>query len=131
MKSRHVFLILLLVLPITVLLAYDFFPKFNEMFHIPKPLFIGLILLILLGGFLENRYLKDESPKYGFLFQIALTFYLLTVLSIFTLVGGVSQVGISLSSPVVWILLIITLYDSRKEYRKLKVRESTVETPRC
>ncbi|ARJ37639.1 hypothetical protein CSV71_15360 [Sporosarcina sp. P21c] len=120
MKRRHTFLIVLLVLHITVLLAYDFFSNFNELFYIPKLLFIGLILLILLGGFFENRYLKNESLKYGYLFQIALTSYLLTVLIVFTLLGGVSQVGISLSSPVVWILLIITFYDIRKEYKEYK-----------
>ncbi|PIC81912.1 hypothetical protein [Sporosarcina sp. P1] len=120
MKRRHTFLIVLLVLHITVLLAYDFFSNFNELFYIPKLLFIGLILLILLGGFFENRYLKNESLKYGYLFQIAFTSYLLTVLIVFTLLGGVSQVGISLSSPVVWILLIITFYDIRKEYKEYK-----------
>ena len=124
MRSRHLFLMGLIALPLTLLMAYDFFPSFSSLLSVPKPILIGLLLLILLVGFLINRIQKDVSPKISFWCQVVFSSYLLVLLFVFTLFGGISQVGISLSSPVVWILLVISFFEIIKEYKDLKVNES-------
>lgn len=124
MKSRHLILMGLIGLPLTLLMAYDFFPNINKLLYIPKPILIGLLILILLVGFFINRIQKDDSPKSSFWWQVSFTCYLLVLLIVFTIFGGISQVGISLSSPVVWILLVISFYEIIKEYKVLKVSES-------
>ena len=124
MKSKHLILMGLIVLPLTLLMVYDFFPNLNQILYIPKPVLIGLLLVILLVGFFINRIQKDDSSKSSFWWQVAITSYLLILLVVFTLFGGISQVGISLSSPVIWILLVISVFDILKEYKGLKVSES-------
>ncbi len=124
MKSKHLILMGLIVLPLTLLMVYDFFPNLNQILYIPKPVLIGLLLVILLVGFFINRIQKDDSPRSSFWWQVAITSYLLILLVVFTLFGGISQVGISLSSPVIWILLVISVFDILKEYKGLKVSES-------
>ena len=124
MKSKHLILMGLIVLPLTLLMVYDFFPNLNQILYIPKPVLIGLLLVILLVGFFINRIQKDDSPRSSFWWQVAITSYLLILLVVFTLFGGISQVGISLSSPVIWIILVISVFDILKEYKGLKVSES-------
>ena len=121
MQIKEIFLMSLLALLFTLLLVYDFFPNLNDLFYISKSLFIILMLVILLIGYFANRVLKDESPKFNLWCQVGFTSYLLALLVVLTLLDGASQVGISLSNPIVWILLVITYYDSGKEYKKLKV----------
>ncbi|ARD48293.1 hypothetical protein [Sporosarcina sp. P33] len=58
MNSKHLFLMGSIALPLTFLLAYDFFPNFNQTLYIPKPLLIGLMLVILLVGFFITRIQK-------------------------------------------------------------------------
>lgn len=124
MKSKHLILMGSIALPLTLLMAYDFFPNFNQILYIPKPVLIGLLLVILLVGFFINRIQKDDSPRSSFWWQVAITSYLLILLVVFTLFGGISQVGISLSSLVIWILLVISVFEILKEYKGLKVSES-------
>ena len=124
MKSKHLILMGLIVLPLTLLMVYDFFPNLNQILYIPKSVLIGLLLVILLVGFFINRIQKDDSSKSSFWWQVAITSYLLILLVVFTLFGGISQVGISLSSPVIWIILVISVFNILKEYKGLKVSES-------
>lgn len=125
MKHKARILSGFILLSITLLLAYDFFPDLNGFLQLSKPLFIGLILFFLFSGFFINRFQKAPSPKSELLWQIILTSYLLLLITAFTLLGGVSQVGISLSNPVLWIVLLITFFDIAKQYKKMKTAQST------
>ena len=119
MKRKDWILMGLILLSITELMAYDFFPQLNELLFVPKPLIIILLLLILFSGFFVTRLQNDSSQKFKFLWQVAFTSYLLALLIVFTLLGGVSQVGLSLSSPALWIVLVISLFEIYQEYKKL------------
>ncbi|GEN82708.1 hypothetical protein SLU01_10200 [Sporosarcina luteola] len=125
MKGAHLLLMGFTLILITLLMAYDFFPSFNDLLHIPRSIFIGLLLVIILIGFINNRVQKDSSSKISLWWQVILPSYLLVLIVVFTLFGGASQVGISLSSPVVWILLIISFFDIVKELKKIKLSESS------
>ncbi len=119
LKHKDWILMGLILLSITALMAYDFFPQLNELFLVPKPLIIMLLLLILFSGFFVPRLQNNGSQKFKFLWQVAFTSYLLGLLIVFTLLGGASQVGISLSSPALWIVLVISLFEIYQEYKKL------------
>lgn len=114
------------LISITLLMVYDFFPELNGFIQISKPVFIGLVLLILFSGFFLNRTNKESSPKLDLIRQVILSSYLLVLIVTFTLLGGVSQVGISLSNPFLWIVLMITLYEYIKQYKKMKTSQSTL-----
>lgn len=125
MKHKTWILSGFILLSIALLLAYDFFPEVNGFIQLSKPLFIGLFLLTLFSGFFINRLQKVPSPKSDLLWQTILSSYLLLLIIAFTLLGGASQVGISLSNPVLWIVLLITFFDISKQYKKMKTAQST------
>lgn len=125
MKHKNWILFGGILLSITFLIANDFFPELNEVLQLPKPLFIGLILIFLFAGFFISRFQKASSPKSDLLWQVLLTSYLLLVILAFTLLGGESQVGISLSNPFLWIVLLFSFFDIAKQYKKLKTAQST------
>lgn len=125
MKHKTWILSGFILLSVTLLLAYDFFPEVNGFLQLPKPLFIGLFLLTLFSGFFINQLQKVPSPKSDLLWQTILSSYLLLLIIVFTLLGGASQVGISLSNPVLWIVLLITFFDISKQYKKMKTAQST------
>lgn len=113
-----------ILLSITFLMGYDFFPKLNGFLYIPKPIVIGLLLLVLLFGLFMTRFQDDYSSKSNFRWQVAFMSYLLFLIIVFSLFGGVSQVGISLSSPALWIVLVISVFEIIQEYKKLKTAHS-------
>lgn len=125
MKHKTWILSGFILLSIALLLAYDFFPEVNGFIQLSKPLFIGLFLLTLFSDFFINRLQKVPSPKSDLLWQTILSSYLLLLIIAFTLLGGASQVGISLSNPVLWIVLLITFFDISKQYKKMKTAQST------
>lgn len=120
MKSKYSIIIGLILLPTTLLLVNDFFPNFSSILNIPKPLFLGL----LLAGFFALHFQKDNSKMFIFWWEVVLMFYLFSLIVSFNLLGGTSQVGLSLSNPVPWVLLVISLYKIKKDYRDLKIKKS-------
>jgi hypothetical protein len=50
--------------------------------------------------------------------------YLLSLVVVFTVLGGVSQVGISLNSPILWIVIVISIYEIYAQNKKVKVSNS-------
>ena len=76
--------------------------------------------MILVVGFFSRITQKDNSPETDFRWQIGMSLYVLLLIIVFTLFGGRSQVGLSLSNPIVWILFVISMIDSMKSYKKVK-----------
>lgn len=50
--------------------------------------------------------------------------YLFVLILVFTLIGGVSQVGLSLSSPVLWLVIAISVIELIREVKNLRVEET-------
>ncbi|PIC87159.1 hypothetical protein CSV72_04055 [Sporosarcina sp. P20a] len=99
---------------LTLLLIYDFFPKLISFINIPKSILIVLILVIALIGLFMNRPQKENVPRFNPLWQIILLAYFIALIMIFTLMGGVSQVGLSLTNPFLWIMFFISIIASVK-----------------
>ncbi|MEK4024835.1 hypothetical protein [Sporosarcina sp. FSL W7-1283] len=114
------------LLSITMLLIYDFFPELNKFLRLSTPIFIGLFLMILLSGFYLNRIKNESSLPFNLAWQVTLTSYLFILIIVFILLGGDSQVGISLSNPVLWIVLMFTVVEDIRQYRKMKNAQSNL-----
>lgn len=123
MKKTNVFIIVLVLLTMTTLLAYDFFPDLLEFFYLPKSILFALLIIIVIFSIFANRFQKDNT-RIILLWQIVSTLYLLSLVVVFTVLGGISQVGISLKSPVLWIVIVISIYEIYKQNKKVKVSNS-------
>lgn len=100
---------------LTLLLIYDFFPKLISFINIPKSILIVLILVITLIGLFMNRPQKEDVPRFNPLWQIIVLAYFIALIMIFTLIGGISQVGLSLTTPFLWIMFFISIIASMKD----------------
>lgn len=123
MKKTNVLIIVLMLLTMTTLLAYDFFPDLLEFFYLPKSILLALLIIIVIFSIFANR-LQKENSRIILLWQIVSTLYLLSLIVLFTVLGGISQVGISLKSPVLWIVIVISIYEIYKQNNKVKVSNS-------
>ncbi|PID05490.1 hypothetical protein CSV65_09630 [Sporosarcina sp. P31] len=100
---------------LTLLLIYDFFPKLISFINIHKSILIVLILVITLIGLFMNRPQKEDVPRFNPLWQIIVLAYFIALIMIFTLIGGFSQVGLSLTTPFLWIMFFISIIASMKD----------------
>lgn len=105
---------------LTLLLIYDFFPKLIPFINIPKSILIGLILLITVISLFMNRPQKEDVSRFNPLWQVILLTYFFSLIIIFTLMGGISQVGLSISNPFLWIVFFISIFDIVKGYKKIR-----------
>lgn len=121
MKRKILSVSVLVIL--TLLIIYDYFPQLIYFLHIPKSVLVGLLLLTIIIGIFMNYLQKEVSSKSTLSWQVTTILYLLALISILTLLGGTSQVGISLSNPVLWIVLLISVFELVREYKKVKERQ--------
>ncbi|WP_025783473.1 hypothetical protein [Sporosarcina sp. D27] len=125
MISKNWLPIGLIVISVALLMAYDFFPKINDLLSIPKPIVNVFLLLILFVGFYTTPLLKDHTLRSNFLWGAATVIYLMGLIIVFTILGGNSQVGLSLTSPALWLVLAISVFELYREYKKLKAAQPT------
>ncbi|MEK3953800.1 MULTISPECIES: hypothetical protein [unclassified Psychrobacillus] len=123
MKKVNVFIIVLMLLSMTSLLAYDFFPDLIDFIYLPKSLVVALLIIIVIFSILSNRFQKDNS-RLILLWQLVSMLYLFLLVVAFTVLGGISQVGISLNNPVLWIVILISIYEIYEQSKKVKVSNS-------
>lgn len=123
MKKVNVFIIVLMLLSMTILLAYDFFPDLIDFIYLPKSLVVALLIIIVIFSILSNRFQKDNS-RLILLWQLVSMLYLFLLVVAFTVLGGISQVGISLNNPVLWIVILISIYEIYEQSKKVKVSNS-------
>ncbi|MER2060645.1 MAG: hypothetical protein ABTA16_17640 [Niallia sp.] len=123
MKKVNVFIIVLMLLSMTSLLAYDFFPDLIDFIYLPKSLVVALLIIIVIFSVLSNRFQKDNS-RLILLWQLVSMLYLFLLVVAFTVLGGISQVGISLNSPVLWVVILISIYEIYEQSKKVKVSNS-------
>jgi len=102
---------------ISLLLAYDFFPALNSILYIPKALLILLFIGMVLFSFFIGQG-KEKSTKEIPTRQIVFLVYTLALIIVFTAMGGTSQVGISLDSPALWIVVVISVIQIQRQWKK-------------
>ncbi|MHA6252674.1 hypothetical protein [Oceanobacillus sp. CAU 1775] len=94
----------------TVLLAYDYFPAISNVLAIPDSVFILILLSIIVLGVAISK-LKGLSNKTTLKLQLVTTLYILFLVVLFTVLGGKSTVGLSLTNEIFWIVFVIWLVD--------------------
>lgn len=102
---------------VSVLLIYDFFPNLHGVIDIPKSLLMILMLIAVLFG-LFNSSINGEKNNQHYKYQIFSLVYLLALTVLLTILGGHSQVGISIKNPIIWLLAIITLFSIFKNNKR-------------
>ncbi|WP_144512159.1 hypothetical protein [Bacillus sp. FJAT-22090] len=126
MKRNNVFIIVLMLLSMTTLLTYDFFPDLIGFIYLPKSLVLALLIVIVIFSILSNRFQKDNQ-RITLLWQMVSTLYLFLLVVASTVLGGNSQIGISLKNPVLWIVIVISIYEIYEQNKKVKVLNSFSE----
>lgn len=67
-----------------------------------------------------------NSAKQELIFTLISGLYIFLLIIILTLLGGVSQVGLGLTNPMLWGIYVIGIFVSYKKYKKeLKSHNST------
>ncbi|MES1040848.1 hypothetical protein [Peribacillus simplex] len=99
------------------LIIFDYFP--NIVFNaIPKTtLTIGIISLAFIYIVINRGNTKESESS--LILEAVFIFYTLVLIGVLTLMGGESIVGISLKTPILWIVLVLTLVDMTLRYRKI------------
>ncbi|MEK5147299.1 hypothetical protein MKX53_09700 [Psychrobacillus sp. FSL K6-4615] len=123
MKKVNVFIIVLMLLSMTCLLAYDFFPVLIDLIYLPQSLVVALLIIIVIFSILSNRFQKGNS-RLILLWQLVSMLYMFLLVVAFTVLGGISQVGISLNNPVLWVVILISIYEIYVQSKKVKVSNS-------
>ena len=111
-----------LILAFTLLFIYDFFPTVTFADAIPK----GVLILLIIGLFVISLIIKknkDTNNKDMLKWQVFSTVYILLLVGICTILGGRSSSGIGLDNGVLWIVLLISLFQINSQWKKVKRSE--------
>ncbi|MFB9973942.1 hypothetical protein FPQ10_08255 [Allobacillus sp. SKP2-8] len=100
----------------TIALFLDFFPQPNLPDWSSQVFWFALILLII-AGFLSKKVDTDESSNN---FGRFLFFYTISLIIIFSIAGGESQAGISLTEPYIWIVIVLGFFIDNRGVKKHK-----------
>lgn len=121
--SKLYYLIFICIhLVLTLLMIYDFFPKLINIIDIPQNLLMYLMLCTFLLGLLVGGKRKDTN-KTDLYVNIASMSYLIIVVFVLTILGGVSQVGISIKSPFTWIIVAVALFEILRKNKKIRFKD--------
>jgi L-asparagine transporter-like permease len=111
-KTAGTLLEIVYLLCFAVLLYIDFFahetPKWVVM------VLFGVIIVSILLSYIPKR---EESAKRTGIFSFVTTLFLFLLVLIFDMMGGESNVGITLDHPIIWALVIISVWMSFKQIR--------------
>ncbi|WP_323646841.1 hypothetical protein [Lysinibacillus xylanilyticus] len=107
----------------TLLFILDYFPNIPLGDSIPKGVLISLILGLFIFSLIFKKY-RDINNKEILQWQIFSTIYILLIMGILTILGGQSSSGIAIDDGILWILLLISLFDIYSQYKKIKRTEA-------
>ncbi len=110
----------ILLLTLTILLYFDFFPH-PFLPNIFDKLFILIIILIVIVHNFISPY-KEDKKKESFISHFGISFYLIFLLILFNIISGESQSDLTFENPLLWFACIFSLYLNWKNYRK-KIKE--------
>lgn len=127
MKKESISIIVSIQIAMTVLLAYDFFPGAFNLIAVPKTIILVMILLLVSISIFFSRS-KTTTLKQTFIWQLLSTGYLLLLIVVFTMLGGVSQSEISLENPVLWIILAISMMEIFRQKKRLRSADSVKQS---
>lgn|SRR5699024_6048524 len=107
MKILNTVVDVILVAILTIALYLDFFPRpyLPDWFSL---IFWSALLLLMISVFLNKMVKVTEKDSNNFTFFLGLYIFILII--VFSLTGGESSSGISLSNPIIWIIFIAGLF---------------------
>ncbi|MBT2582613.1 hypothetical protein [Planococcus sp. ISL-109] len=115
MKTYWLISIVLLT-NVSLLLVNDYFPgTLAEIGIPPLMLFAVMAAMIVL---IALRLQPQRDKHFLVLFPLIAVVYPLLLLFVLTALGGESKSGFSLTSPILWIGVLVTLATFRRTYRK-------------
>jgi len=106
----------------TLLMINDYFPNTLTSFHISKWLIISIMVIIFLTSSFFVK--KEDNERHTLNWLIISTSYIVLLMLVLSMSGGSSSTGISFNNPIIWVLLIIVLFDIFAKRKKLKVKRS-------
>ncbi|WP_404335163.1 hypothetical protein [Planococcus rifietoensis] len=122
MMKTYWLISVVLLLNLSLLLINDYFPGTLEAIGIPVWLLFAIMAAMIV---LSALRLKPEKEKHFLIiFPVVSVIYPLLLLFILTALGGESASGLSLTSPILWIGVIVTLAVFRRTYRKAQEEEA-------
>jgi hypothetical protein len=109
-----------IILSFTLLFLYDYFPNIPLAGVIPENILIALIFGLYLFSLFFKRYRDTDNIKI-LKWQIYSTLYILFLMGLFTVLGGKSASGISFDNGFLWVFLIISIFDMKSQWKKVKL----------
>ncbi len=106
----------------TLFILYDYFPNIPLADVFPARILIVLIVGLFLFSLVFKKH-SDKENKQILAWQIFSTVYLLILLGLLTLLGGKSTTGISFDNGFLWIILLISIFQIKSQWKKVKLSE--------
>ncbi|WP_235715063.1 hypothetical protein [Halalkalibacter akibai] len=108
---------------IAIGLAIDYFPALTGGI-VGRNMIFALIFLCFIGAVIAEILLpRKENQKVNVpLFEHDLFFimYVITLIALYTLLGGQSQIGLAITHPVLWIFVVYAFLKWNLERKQLK-----------
>ena len=100
----------------TLMFVIDFFPNIGIPMNV---VIIGVVICIVLALITRQKgEAVFRSSKQELMFTIFSGIYIFSILLILTLLGGSSQVGLSLTNTMLWAFYVIGVLFSYTKYKK-------------
>lgn len=113
---------LVLLINLSLLLINDYFPGTLASLGIPSwALFAVMAAMIVLSAL---RLQPQRDKKFLLVFPLVSVVFPVALLFILTALGGESASGLSLTSPILWIGVLVTLGMFRRTYKKASQEEA-------
>ncbi|WP_409252759.1 hypothetical protein V1502_02185 [Bacillus sp. SCS-153A] len=111
-KTAGTILEIVYLLCFAALLYIDFFAHDTPKWAVTT--LFGIIIASILLSYIPKR---EESAKRTCIFSLVTTVVLFLLVLIFEMAGGVSKVGITLQQPIVWALVVFSIWMSLRKIR--------------
>lgn len=108
-----------ILISLTILLVYDYFPNIPLQNIISKNVLILLMVALFLLSLLFKRY-RNSNNLETFKWQLFTTVYLVFLMVLLTILGGQSTCGISFKNVFFWIALSISCLQMFFQLKKEK-----------
>lgn len=121
------FISAVLLVNLSLLLINDYFPgTLAELGVPPWLLFLVMGTMIVISAL---RLKPERDRAFLLVFPLVAVVYPLLLLFVLTALGGQSESGLSLSSPLLWIGVLVTLAAFRRTYRKAQAEKTEKAHP--
>ncbi|MGE7837309.1 hypothetical protein ABE042_09195 [Viridibacillus arvi] len=115
LKTKHIFILS----GLTILFVMDYFSQLEIFSVIPKKHIVIFILILLVISFLPIKQ-SNSNALDEFKWDAFLVGYIILTIIVMQLLGGESSSGISFNNGFVWLVLLITVWELRSKWRKVK-----------